>query len=104
MRARVPWKPTKTERQTMKAEINRQVVKANEEYANDIDAVILWVLHTQPDLRFGRKRLRRFWESFRAAYKELIDFYEMPNDGGFLAKEQLKKIGVDIEAWNKEEI
>lgn len=32
----------------------------------------------------------------------LIQHYEMPDDYTWLCKEQLKKIGVDVEAWNRE--
>ena len=36
------------------------------------------------------------------ADKRLIQHYEMPDDYTWLCKEQLKKIGVDVEAWNRE--
>lgn len=101
MKARVPWNPTTKQRETMKAEINRQMLKTHEQFTNDFDAMILYQLHVQ--LGFGKKRLRRFWDGFKVAHKELVEFYEMPNDGGFLCREQLKRIGVDVEQWNKED-
>lgn len=37
-----------------------------------------------------------------AWYLAIIQHYEMPDDYTWLCKEQLKKIGVDVEAWNRE--
>lgn len=35
-------------------------------------------------------------------HDRLIQHYEMPDDYTWLCKEELKKIGVDVEAWNRE--
>ena len=37
-----------------------------------------------------------------AEHDRLIQHYEMPDDYTWLCKEELKKIGVDVEAWNRE--
>ena len=37
-----------------------------------------------------------------AEHDRLIRYYQMPDDYTWLCKEMLKRIGVDVEAWNKE--
>lgn len=91
------------ERKAMNIEINRQIVESDRIHASDIDATILWVLADVYGWR--RKRLRRFWESFRRSHDALLEKYEMQDDPGadeWLCKTKLKEIGVDVEAWNAE--
>ena len=35
-------------------------------------------------------------------HDRLIQYYQMPDDYTWLCKEMLKRIGVDVEAWNRE--
>lgn len=37
-----------------------------------------------------------------AEHDRLIQYYQMPDDYTWLCKEMLKRIGVDVEAWNHE--
>ena len=67
---------------------------------DDIDAMVLYTLHVH--LGFGKKRLRKFYDAFSAEHDRLIQYYQMPDDYTWLCKEMLKRIGVDVEAWNKE--
>ena len=85
---------TAAERKAMDMEINRQIVEADRRYADDIDAMVLYTLHVH--LGFGKKRLRKFYDAFS------IQYYQMPDDYTWLCKEMLKRIGVDVEAWNRE--
>lgn len=91
---------TAKERKAMEIEINRQIIESDRQYADDIDAMILYTLNVH--LGFGEKRLRRFYEALSAEHERLIQHYEMPDDYVWLAKERLKKIGVDVEQWNNE--
>lgn len=91
---------TVAERKAMDMEINRQIIEADKRYTDDIDAMILYTLAVH--LGFGPKRLRRFYEAVAAEHDRLIRHYEMPDDYTWLCKEELKKIGVDVEAWNRE--
>lgn len=59
-----------------------------------------YTLHVH--LGFGKKRLRKFYDAFSAEHDRLIQYYQMPDDYTWLCKEMLKRIGVDVEAWNKE--
>ncbi len=88
------------EQAAVDAEINRQTIEADRRYTNDIDALVLYVLHKH--LGFGKKRLRRFWEAFSVEHDKLVAYYEMPKDGAWLADHKLKEIGVDVAAWNAE--
>lgn len=85
---------TAAEKKAMDMEINRQIVEADRRYADDIDAMVLYTLHVH--LGFGKKRLRKFYDAFSAEHDRLIQYYQMPDDY------TLKRIGVDVEAWNKE--
>lgn len=51
---------------------------------------------------YGKKRLRKFYDAFSAEHDRLIQYYQMPDDYTWLCKEMLKRIGVDVEAWNRE--
>lgn len=88
------------ERKAMDMEINRQIVEADRRYTDDIDAMVLYILRVH--LGFGYKRLRKFYDAFSAEHDRLIQYYQMPDDYTWLCKEMLKRIGVDVEAWNRE--
>lgn len=92
---------TAKERKAMNIEINKQIAESDRKYQDNIDAMVLYALHTH--LGFGPKRLRDFYEAFSVVHKSLTDYYEMSEDDGpWLAARKLKEIGVDVEAWNKE--
>ena len=90
----------KKEQKILDEEINKQLLEADAKFTNDMDACVLWVLHTH--LGFGYRRLRRFWNAFKAEHKRLREHYEMPEDSAWLALYKLKEMGVDVEAWNAE--
>lgn len=91
---------TTAEKKAMELEINRQIIEADRKYINDLDAMVLYTLHTH--LGFGFKRLRQFYEAFSIEHDRLIQHYQMPDDYIWLCHEMLKRIGVDVGAWNKE--
>lgn len=91
---------TAAERKAMSIEINRQIAESERQHANNLDALILYVLHVH--LGFGKKRLRRFYEAFTVEHNKLIEHYEMPDDNAWLADMKLKEIGIDVAAWNAE--
>jgi len=82
------------------AEIKKQIVERGNEFGNDLDAIVLYVLHTQ--YGFGKKRLRKFYDTFISEYDKLVKHYQMPGDGVFIARLKLKEIGVDVSQWDKE--
>lgn len=91
------------EKEALELEVRRMVSEKMKEYEPDSDAAILWMLHVQ--FGFGQKRLRQAWESFYSEMHKLHEYYEMPQqDGPWLCRQMLKdKLGIDIDAWYKEE-
>lgn len=98
------WKPTAAENEAMLAEINRQILERDEEYWLNFDACILWTLHKH--LGFGPKRLKQIFIAFNEDHEFLRSYYKVGDDrggNGFVARELLKRDGIDLEAWEKEE-
>lgn len=94
---------TAAEKQAITMEINRQLLEHDEQYAVDIDAMVLYTLMTH--YGWKKKRLKKFWNAFVAEHKALREFYQMngAGDNGWLAHHKLKEIGVDIHQWYKED-
>lgn len=92
----------KAEQKVLDEEINRQILENDLQFSIDNDSAILEMLHVH--FGFGKKRLRKAWKLFYAEHKKLREYYQMePEDGGWLCRQRLLKIGVDVEAWYKEE-
>lgn len=93
---------SKKEQDAIDQEIQRQCAEYDRKNENEIDAIILWLLHEK--FGFGMKRLRRFYDLFRTEFDALVKRYEMEKeDGVWLCTYKLKQYGLDIEQWNKEE-
>lgn len=94
---------TVAEKKAMNLEINRQLVKKDEQYAEDIDAMVLYALMIHAGWK--KKKLRKFWDDFVVIHNQLRDYYQMlePGDNAWLAHRKLKEIGVDIHQWYEEE-
>lgn len=83
----------------MDHEIEQRILELDAQFSTDLDATVLWVL--QIGFGFGEKRLRRYWELFIEAHKYLREHYG-EGDGPYKCRMELKKIGVDVDKWNKE--
>ena len=97
MKARIPIKFTKKERDALQEEINRQMVENVTRLSGDLTALVLWQLHTQ--LGFGKKRLMRFYEAFAPAIREMQEHYsaEDADDTNFVIRYKLKnQCGIDV--------
>ena len=90
------------EKKALDIEIGKEFAKYNRNNANEVDAIILWVLHDQ--FGFGHDRLKKFHAAFQPSLEELCKRYEMTDkdDELWLCTRKLLDIGVDIEDWNKE--
>lgn len=53
-------------------EIDRQILERDEAYSLDIDAMVLWTLHTC--LGFGKKRLERFYRNMLKEHIRMREF------------------------------
>lgn len=92
---------TKKEQQAMEMEIRKQIAEDNEKNANEIDALILWLLYEEFD--FTEEQLKHFHDSFFPAVKELTERYELPgSDTPWLCTKKLLDHGIDISKWNAE--
>lgn len=92
---------TAAEQKAIDIEIGKQLLAADEQYRNDLDAAVLYTLAVH--YGFGAKRLRAFYDAVSAEHDRMMKRYEMPNeDYVWLCKEKLKEIGVDVDAWNAE--
>ena len=86
------------DRRRVKLEVKKEVDSYFEQRCTDLDVIVLFILHTV--FGFGKVRLRRYFEGYLTVVRKLQDIY-----GGsyiYKMKEVLKKIGVDIEAWERE--
>ena len=104
MKARI-IKPNKynmspAEHNAMMHEINRQIMEADSKYYDALNAMVLYTLNQV--FGFGPKRLRRFYDAMSEEHDKLVEYYQMPEDYPYLCVRELKKLGVDIEAWNRE--
>lgn len=89
------------EKKAMDLEIQRQLAEYDRNHLIEIDAMILWVLHER--FGFGPKRLRQYYDNFRACTNELVERYQMDaGDDVWLCTQMLRRIGVDVEQWHKE--
>lgn len=89
------------EKAALDKEIQRQCAEFDQKNQNEIDALILWLLHEK--FGFGMKRLRRFYDLFHTEFDALVKRYEMDEDDAvWLCTHKLKEYGLDIEQWNKE--
>lgn len=82
----------------IKLEVIKEVDSYFERKCLDMDTVVLWILHSR--FGFGPVRLRRFFDGYLKEVRELQDQY-----GDYAAdrmREGLKRIGVDVGAWEKE--
>lgn len=92
---------TTDEKKAMKMEIQRQLAEMDKKNKEEVDATVLYILMTE--FGFGKKRLRRFHDTFDEQITALVNRYEMDSDDDvWLCTEMLKRRGIDINQWNKE--
>ena len=91
---------TPKEQKAMDAEINRQLIDKHSEFVDDVDYMIMRILHNH--FGFGPTRLRRFHEAFIADNNALVKHYEMADAGAYIARKEMDEIGCNIEEWNRE--
>ena len=94
---------TRAEEKALNIEIQKQIANYDRDNADEIDAIILWVLHEE--FGFGKKRLRRFYDAFKPALDSLCERYQITDrkDELWVCKYKLLDHGVDIQKWNGED-
>ncbi len=93
---------TAAEKKAMNMEIQRQMAEYDIKNIHEVDAMILWRLHTM--FGFGPDRLKKFYHAFGKDVKALIKRYELEDsDDIWLCTHMLKEYGIDLEEWEREE-
>ena len=93
---------TSKEREALDIEIRKQLAEQAKKYQDDFYAFVLYQIHAQ----YGKqaKALRKFYDQWKVIHRQLLDHYELDKpDAPWLFMQKLKDIGVDVEAWNKED-
>lgn len=88
------------EQRAIEAEVNRQLIKRHKEFADDVDYMIMKILHDH--FGFELTELRQFYDHFTEDNYALIKHYEMPDAGTYIARKEMNAIGCNIEQWNRE--
>ena len=88
------------EQKVMNEKINEQIIATHQQFTDDFDYMILYVLHKH--FGFGLSRLRKAYDLFVEENESLIKHYEMPDAGVFIAREEMNAIGCNVEQWSRE--
>lgn len=89
----------KAEQKALNIEIQKQCAEYYKKHENEIEAMILWNLHTE--LGFGKKRLLRFHSEFSKSMSQLVSQYEMDDrDTSWICLTKLKNYGIDLQELN----
>lgn len=94
---------SKNERKAMLMEIRKELADWDRKNLLELDALILWELHSQ--FGFGPERLKKFYMGFSNGVHDLASRYEMDDedeDRVWICQKKLKDIGVDMSEWEKE--
>lgn len=94
---------SRDEEKALNIEIQKKIAEMDRNNTDEVDALILWVLHTVFDFEYDD--LKKFYEAFNPELDALAARYEMTDkdDEIWLATYKLKdRLGIDIHAWNDE--
>lgn len=92
---------TAAEKKAMNLEIQRQLAEYDEKHRLEIDAMALWILHTE--FGFGPTRLKRFHRGFGKAYNDLIAGYGTDDpDAIWKYDKKLAEYGVNLKEWEED--
>lgn len=91
------------EQKAMEIEIRKQLAEFEEGHSEEMDALILLMLHKH--FGFGPVRLKRFYMAFGKHVQDLISSYREDEVGKselWVSAKRLKEYGVDLQEWKKE--
>lgn len=91
---------TRDERKALDIEIARQLKEYDKKHEDEIDALVLYILHKH--FGFGIERLRRFYEVFSDEMEALYERYELKGEEPWLCTKKLEEYGVDFGLWRQE--
>lgn len=91
------------EKKQANAEIKRQLAEYDKAHAEELDNLVLYILHTE--FGFGKKRLKRFYIRFMNGIDDLINRYDMDDeDAIWLCTTKLKAYGLTVEDLQNEKL
>lgn len=91
------------EKKQASAEIKRQLAEYDKAHAEELDNLVLYILHTE--FGFGKKRLKRFYIRFMNGIDDLINRYDMDDeDAIWLCTTKLKAYGLTVEDLQNEKL
>ena len=96
MKASIPYKLTVAQQRALFREIERQLAEHTRKYEAEYIALALYAARVE--FGFGKKRLERLKRRMYELYHELVQYYEMPNEGMFIARRKLLEMGIDTAA------
>ena len=81
--------------------IDAELRKALDRTVNDLDAMVLLILHK--DFGFGFKRLKRFRTAYLAECEKLKEYYSLrEEDEAWYAQKRLQEYGLSLESLTEE--
>lgn len=80
-------------REAMLHEINQQLLRKDQEFTKDVDAMVLWTLHSH--YGWGPKRLKDFYRFMFSEHLKMREHYEL--DDLYPERMKLNDIGVDLD-------
>jgi len=103
MKVRLPIQQLSKKQQSARdTEIRRQAAEINEQFLDDAEKMLMYVLKKQEG--YGPKRMKKTYMGFTRLFKEILDKYifDGPDDVMWYVDKELKDAGVDIDAWHEE--
>ena len=88
------------EQKVMQEKINEQIIATHQQFTDDFDYMVLWVLHNH--FGFEPAQLRKVYDLFVGENEKLIKHYEMPDAGVYIARKEMNDIGCNVEQWSRE--
>lgn len=104
MKANLPSRGdlTAKEKRKLVQEIRTECVAQTRAYEVQLDAVTLFVLHTE--FGFGKQRLQRFYDALFSKRKEMQERFQMPGeDDDYAIWHFLLEDGIDVEQMYREQ-
>jgi len=96
MKASIPIKLTVAQQRAMFREIERQLAEHVRNHEADYIAMALYAAHLE--FGFGKQRLERLMRRMYELNSQLVEYYEMPHEGMYIARQKLLEMGIDTAA------
>lgn len=96
MKARIPAQLTVSQKQALDREINRQLAEHVRNHEADYIAMALYAVRAE--FGFGKKRLERLMRRMYELNSQLVEYYDMPHEGMYIARQKLLEMGIDTAA------